>query len=145
MVKYLLDTCVLISVLRGRDSMQEKILEAGIQNCAISELTLAELYAGPYKLMSGDGDGVPDRDRIRAEMEIQSLHALENTFKVLPLEGCAEKFAREHSRLCSLGCVIPDIDLLIGTFALSKGYTLVTGNVRHFERIEGLLIENWYA
>jgi tRNA(fMet)-specific endonuclease VapC len=38
---------------------------------------------------------------------------------------------------------IDNLDLLIGVTALQEGLILVTGNVKHFERIQGLKIENW--
>jgi tRNA(fMet)-specific endonuclease VapC len=36
-------------------------------------------------------------------------------------------------------------DLLIGATALSHGYTIVTANIRHFQRIPNLQVENWLA
>jgi len=41
------------------------------------------------------------------------------------------------------GLPIGGNDLLIAAHALSLGVTLVTGNVREFERVEGLLVERW--
>jgi hypothetical protein len=41
------------------------------------------------------------------------------------------------------GRIIDDMDLLIGSTALTHNQILVTNNVSHFERIEGLEIENW--
>jgi len=38
-----------------------------------------------------------------------------------------------------------EFDLLIGVTAVENNLTLVTDNIRHFERIEGILIENWYV
>ena len=38
---------------------------------------------------------------------------------------------------------IGDADLRIGAIALSRGLTVVTGNVRHFQRLPGLPLENW--
>ncbi len=38
-----------------------------------------------------------------------------------------------------------DTDILIASIALENGMTLVTGNTKHFERIEGLELENWFA
>ncbi|MCQ2157898.1 MAG: PIN domain-containing protein [Bacteroidales bacterium] len=141
MVKYLLDSCIIISALRGDTDIQKKINCVGIQNCGISELVLAELYAGPYKLMQTSTD---ERSRHRARLQIESLHLLEEKFEILPWQGCSEEYAREHVRLASLGQGIEDIDLMIGAYASRNGYIMVTGNARHFERIERLRIENWY-
>jgi predicted nucleic acid-binding protein len=41
------------------------------------------------------------------------------------------------------GQTIEDADLLIAAQAVARGYTLVTNNAKHFEGIDGLIIENW--
>jgi tRNA(fMet)-specific endonuclease VapC len=38
---------------------------------------------------------------------------------------------------------VAEADLRIGAIALSRGAVLVTGNVKHFARIDGLKVENW--
>lgn len=140
--KYLLDTCVVISFLRGKEGMGDKILSVGLNNCAISELTLAELYSGPYRVMqNARSDSMEYK---KAKLQLESLDEIKRIFNVLPLSNFAESFAREHERLRADGRIIEDIDLLIGTFAVSNGFTLITGNVRHFERINGLVIDNWF-
>lgn len=48
-MKYLLDTNVLIAMFRKQHGIREKILQTGIDNCFISEATLAELKVGAYK------------------------------------------------------------------------------------------------
>jgi len=129
--KYLLDTCVLISVLRNKDGIQERIIEAGLDKCAISELTLAELYFGVYR-------------KGNDKWERESVRKLSELFRILPVDNVADKFAREHERLRKEGSQIPDIDLLLGTYAVTHKMTIVTGNVKHLEKIEGIKIENWY-
>lgn len=42
-----------------------------------------------------------------------------------------------------LGITLGDADLRIAAIALARGLTVVTGNVRHFQRVPGLPIENW--
>lgn len=46
MKKYLLDTNICVFILRGENNLKVKIQSAGISNCYISEITLAELYYG---------------------------------------------------------------------------------------------------
>jgi predicted nucleic acid-binding protein len=42
-----------------------------------------------------------------------------------------------------LGRAVEDADILIAAFCLEHGYTLVTHNVRHFEGVKGLKVEDW--
>jgi predicted nucleic acid-binding protein len=49
------------------------------------------------------------------------------------------------AHLARRGELIGVEDVLIGATALVREYTVVTGNVRHFERIPSLQVENWLA
>ena len=48
-----------------------------------------------------------------------------------------------YASLSQKGRLIDDLDLLIAAFCLEKDYMLVTNNLRHFERIDGLKLVNW--
>jgi predicted nucleic acid-binding protein len=39
--------------------------------------------------------------------------------------------------------MLPDADVLIASIALTKCLKLITGNVKHFNRFENLVVENW--
>lgn len=58
-------------------------------------------------------------------------------------ELAAEKFARTKARLKIEGNLIEDMDLIKASIALANSCILVTNNVKHFKRIDGLKIENW--
>jgi tRNA(fMet)-specific endonuclease VapC len=64
--------------------------------------------------------------------------------RVLPLsrEAC-RRAAEIYAELRQRGDLIPDADILIAGIALAGDYVLVTQNVRHFQRIAGLEVENW--
>ena len=51
--------------------------------------------------------------------------------------------ARIYADLRRAGRTVEDADLLIAAFCIVGGHTLVTHNVRHFENIGGLKIEDW--
>ncbi|MCL2841693.1 MAG: PIN domain-containing protein [Defluviitaleaceae bacterium] len=55
----------------------------------------------------------------------------------------ADTASRIYAELKSKGRMSEDSDILIAAQALSRGYTLVTNNVKHFKEIDGLVFENW--
>jgi tRNA(fMet)-specific endonuclease VapC len=63
--------------------------------------------------------------------------------RILPIRPCFSTFAQQKVRLRRKGMPISDFDALIGSTALALGYTMVSENVREFERLEGINLENW--
>lgn len=55
----------------------------------------------------------------------------------------ARLFGEVKARLATAGQVVADADLFIAAVALSRGATLATGNRKHYERIPGLVLEDW--
>jgi predicted nucleic acid-binding protein len=53
------------------------------------------------------------------------------------------KAAQIYASLREQGKLVEDADIFIAAFCIVGGYTLVTDNVKHFERIEGLKFVNW--
>ena len=130
MVKqYLLDTNVLIAMFKGQHGIQEKMVAVGLQNCFVSEITLAELYAGAYKSMRKDA--------------LRQVVFVRNNLGIIPFD-CAEVYGKLRSHLETAGNRLDDMDLLIASTALDHGLTLVTNNTRHFSRAIGLEIEDWF-
>ena len=127
--KYLLDTCICIGLIKKQPNIVQRIREVGISNCFISELTLAELYFGAYK--SGRKSHFNDVGYIRA------------LFEMRPISNCLRTYGDIRWQLESRGMKLDSMDLLIGATALQEDLTLVTGNLRHFERISSLRLENW--
>ena len=127
--QYLLDTNVLIDMFKGNQRVQEKIFSAEFHNCYISEITLAELYVGAFK------GGRPK--------QLQEIGFVCKHFRILPITQALELYARLRVQLEGKGESIDDFDLLIAATALTEGHTLVTHNLRHFDRIDGLRTEDW--
>ena len=74
------------------------------------------------------------------------------TIHVLPMKSCskfakdAQKthiFSSEKYRLEKSGNIIEDFDLMIGTTGVIGDLTVVTHNTKHFNRIEGIKLEDW--
>lgn len=128
---YLLDTDTIIYNFKGHDAVV-KNLQAHIHDpIKISIVTLMELYYGAYKSRM-------------VESNLAKIKALENALEIIPsgLES-AEIFGIFKSKLEKQGTPLDDFDLMIASSAIANNLTLVTNNVRHFERIEGLKLTNW--
>lgn len=65
---------------------------------------------------------------------------------VIPLDQVAcQRAAQVYADLRRRGNLIPDADILIAGIALAGDYVLVTQNVKHFQRINWLKVENWLS
>jgi len=128
-MKYLLDTNICVHFLRGNFGLINKFRQIGIENCAISEITFAELVFGAEN--SSNPEKNPD-----------VIEAFTNQLIILPIFNAILHYAKEKARLRSKGQMIIDFDLLIGCTAIEKGMMLVTENQKEFERITNIKIEN---
>lgn len=94
-------------------------------------VTASELFYGAAKSAKPDAN---------AALVIRFL----NTLPVLaPDLASARLFGEVKARLATAGQIVADADLFIASVALSRGATLVTGNRKHYERISGLVLEDW--
>ncbi|MFV0554450.1 MAG: type II toxin-antitoxin system VapC family toxin [Mangrovibacterium sp.] len=129
-MKYLLDSNICIHYLKGKFGLIDKLFEVGMENCAISEITLAELvYGAEYSQ--------------NAAKNHQLISQFVSQLAILPIFDSIYLYGKEKSRLRRKGTPISDFDLLIGCTAVEKNLTMVTENVREFERISNINIENW--
>jgi tRNA(fMet)-specific endonuclease VapC len=131
MTQYLLDTNIVIFLLRSKHRIHEKIAFVGLNNCFISEITLAELKVGAEK-----------------SHDPSHSHRLVDTFaetvSVLPISNVLDVFASEKIRLEKLGTPMHDhFDVLIAATAIVNQLVMVTNNVKHFTLFSNLTIEDW--
>jgi tRNA(fMet)-specific endonuclease VapC len=104
---------------------------AEVDEVATTWVTASELFYGAAKSAKPDAN---------AALVVRFL----NTLPVLaPDLATARLFGEVKARLVTAGQVVADADLFIAAVALSRGATLVTGNRRHYERIPGLVFEDW--
>lgn len=130
MNKYLLDTDICIFYLKNKFLLPEKIDSVGVNNCFISEITLAELIFGAYKSQN-------------FKRHIQEVRIIQEIFDVLPILPVFDLFGKEKARLRNSGIIIQDFDLLIGATSVQQKLIMVTNNEKHISRIDGIKIENW--
>lgn len=131
MNKYLLDTNIVIFLFRQKFQIQKKMAFAGLQNCFISEITLAELKIG------AESSADPAKNHTL-------INLLTETVAVLPISKVLDVFASEKVRLNKAGTPMHDhFDVLIAATALVYNLVLVTNNTKHFVVYEGLEVEDW--
>lgn len=131
-MRYLFDTDVISGLLR-RDSLtklHQRIARVPARQQCTTTITLGELSYGAHKI--GKIDLYARVRVILSELEIF-------TFDV----AAAEQYGPLRARLEKKGFKLGEADLRIASIALVHGCTLVTGNVRHFARVEDLELENW--
>lgn len=127
---YLLDTNIVIFLFKGKFGVAEKIRSVGLEQCFISEITVAELKYGAEKSSNPEF-----HRRIVAEFI--------NDIQIIPIFDALDFFAKEKTRLEASGNRIDDFDLLIGATAVVNDFVLVTNNISHLGRVQGVMIEDW--
>jgi tRNA(fMet)-specific endonuclease VapC len=111
--------------------VREHLEAIGMDQIAISTITVGELYFGAYN------SAKVAENLTRAETFVKQL-------AVLPLNDAALKtFGQIKADLRKQGQVVADFDLLIASTALAEARILVTNNTRHYARIPGIQLENW--
>ena len=131
MLRYLLDTNICIYVIKARPPSMLESFNRHAGHIAISAITLSELLHGVEK------SAAPERN----------LAAVENFCSRLDLLPYGPKASLHYGQIRAAlerrGTPIGVNDLHIAAQARSEGLTLVSNNLREFERVEGLLLENW--
>ena len=65
--------------------------------------------------------------------------------EIRPSRRSMRRFGEITAALEQKGTPLADADIIIASTAIEEGLTLVTGNIRHYNRIEALAFENWFA
>lgn len=135
MTAYCFDTDVLSAVLR-RDpplALVRRIAQVPAAEQATTAITVGELVYGAAR-----------RGSPKLTQRVREL--LESAVVIVPFDArAAELYGELRALLEREGRRLDEPDLRIAAIARSRALILVTGNVRHFERVPDLVVENWLA
>jgi len=131
MPQYMLDTNICIYVVRNYPpKLRERFNRLAEQLC-ISTVTLAELHYGAEK-------------SARRLDNLEAIRQFVARLGILPFSAAAAAHYGEiRAALERAGTPAGAYDMLIAGHARSEGMTVVTNNLREFERMPGVRAENW--
>lgn len=133
MLRYLLDTNIVIYVLKRRPMEMLSRFNANASRMAISSISLAELMHGAEKSQ-------------RVSENLAAIEDFSSRLEVLPYGAkAAQHYGAIRAALERVGQPIGVNDLHIAAHARSEGLALVTNNISEFERVPALELENWVA
>lgn len=119
-------------MIHENKTLQAHLKKVGTDCCCISVLSVQELYYGIYNALS--------QYQVQEELRVDKIL---HRFPIVPIPEDGHAFGRIKARLRQSGRMIDDFDILIAATAIKHGLTVVTDNLKHFSRIDGLTIENW--
>jgi len=130
-LRYLLDTNIVVFALRERSAALRDRFTAADGQLAVSALTVAELAYGSEKSQ-------------RPADNARAVDAFLSLVEVLDFGPAAAVHGGQiRASLAAAGTPIGAYDTLIAGHARSLGLVVVTNNTREFERVPGLLVEDW--
>jgi tRNA(fMet)-specific endonuclease VapC len=131
MLKYMLDTNIVIYTMKNRPDVVRRRFNRHQGRMCISTVTLGELIYGVEK------SSQPERN-----MEV--IEGFAARMEVLPFEDQdAFHFGQIRAELARQGRPIGPYDAMIAAHARARGLILVTNNMREFRRVAGLRLEDW--
>jgi len=131
-MKYLLDTNILIFLMKkGNKKLLSKIESQSFDALAISSITLAELEFGAAN---------SSKPEVNRSVFLGVLSAI----NVVNFDdNCAYEYGLIRHKLKIKGSPIGPMDMLIAATAIANDLIMITNNVKEFEKVEGLKIQDW--
>ena len=130
-LEYMLDTNICIYVIKNRPAILRERFDQYAEALCISTITLGELCIGVEK-------------SARRSQNLRAIEEFAARLEVMPFPAkAAAHFGQIRAELARLGTPCGAYDMLIAAHARSEGLTLVTNNIREFQRIPALRIDNW--
>ena len=130
----LIDASILIEFERSQVAIEQKLAGREDEEFFLSVVTASELLHGVHRARASD---------VRARRSA-FVEAVLSRFPLLSIDlPTARTHAQIWAELASTGKMIGPHDLWIAAACIAHGLTLVTANVREFQRVPGLAIESW--
>jgi tRNA(fMet)-specific endonuclease VapC len=131
MLKYMLDTNIVIYTIKNRPSKVRNAFKEHESQMCLSAVTMGELIYGAEK-------------STQIERNLSDIEGFAALVEVMPFDTTAAiHFGQLRAELYRSGKPIGPYDMMIAGHARALGLTLVTNNLREFKRVPGLRIINW--
>ena len=131
MKKYIIDSDILIYFLKGKKEVVEQLTQITPSSLYTTRINYTELIYGAY-------------NSARIEENLVRVKPFLENFQILEFDkDASDIFAKTKAILKKKGEIIQDMDLMIASIALSHDYVLVSNNIKHFKRIDGLDLVGW--
>ena len=129
---YMLDTNICIYIIKKKPiSVLQKFESLPLGSVAMSLVTYGELEFGALRSNN-------------SKRALDILDEIAAYIPVLPMPiDAAKEYADIRANLSAKGTPIGNNDLWIAAHARTLGHTLITNNVKEFERVENLKLQNW--
>ncbi|VAW88501.1 VapC toxin protein [hydrothermal vent metagenome] len=131
MLKYMLDTNIIIYTIKNRPAQVREAFKQHEGQMCISAITKGELIYGAEKSSQPERN-LTDIERLIARLEVAPFE-----------DHASEHFGQLRAELYRIGKPIGPYDMMIAGHARAMGLILVTNNMKEFERVPGLRVENW--
>ena len=130
----LIDASILVEAERGRLDIEPHVARHPDDEAFLSVVTAAELLHGVHRAAT-------------AEHRARRSAFVEGVLERFPLLEIDLSTARAHAQvwadLAATGSLIGPHDLWLAASCIAHGLTMVTANVREFDRVPGLAVEEW--
>jgi tRNA(fMet)-specific endonuclease VapC len=133
-VIYVLDTNAVSALMKGNETIVERLASHSPADVAIPQPVIAEIAYGIQRL---------PRSRRRSVLQARFDLICSELSRAEWTDAVSQAFGRIKAVLERRGSQIEDFDAAIAAHAIANGATLVTANARHMNRVPGLVIENW--
>jgi tRNA(fMet)-specific endonuclease VapC len=127
---YLLDTNICVALLKNNQTAIQEF-QKHFEHSYLTSIVIAELYKGVYCSK-------------RVEQNLVTLEQFVSLLPSLDFDSiAAREFGKIQGELRRMGKPTGELDAIIAAVARSRNFILVTDNIKHFQNIVDLKIENW--